>query len=200
MSKCCKKLTKEVLGLQCYEPKTQIKRQKIPQPPRKPRFVVVVVESLQDKKKECFVKKILESHCCELYKYFSFTVPADIVVKKIKEVLDKYANDPEVDFIHIAGLTNFGNKTTSGDIIQTFSGRILVTYVPLYVQYSSATAGNNVTQGEILAKCHFYENNGKEIFTIMSNSSSSTDGINISLNRIMGPEAARFLCRKFNIN
>jgi len=39
---------------------------------------------------------------------------------------------------------------------------------------------------------------GKRIFTIMSSSSASTDGLNIALNRILGPEANRFLVKKLD--
>jgi len=196
MSDCCKKLQKKVFGLQCYEPNTSIKRQKVKKTPRKPQFIVIVVDTTYDKQKECLVKKILDSHCCELYKYFSINDPIDDAVRKIEVLLQQYSNDPDVDFIHIGGLTSFVYQTTSSDLIREFNGRELSTYIPLYTQYSTQNADNNTIQGDIIAKSHFYVNLGKRTFTIMSTSSSSTDALNVALNRILGPEANQFLFKK----
>jgi len=195
---CCKKLEKQVFGLQCYEPKTNIRRQNQRNPSRKPNFIVIVVESAYDKQKECLVKKMLESHCCELYKYFSINEPINIALNRVEFLLNTYGEDSAVDFIHIGGLTSFDNPTTSSDLIRQFYGRELSTYIPLYTQYSTQTADNNTIQGYIIAKSHFYVNLGKRIFTIMSSSSASTDGLNIALNRILGPEANRFLVKKLD--
>lgn len=196
MSDCCLKLKKKVFGLQCYEPNTSIKRQKNPKLPRKPQFIIIISETTYDKQKECLVKKILDSHCCELYKYFSINDPANEALKKIEVLLQQYGNDSDVDFIHIAGLTSFDYQITSSDLVREFYGRELTSYIPLYTQYSTQNAGNNTIQGDVIAKSYFYVNSGKRTFTIMSTSSSSTDALNISINRILAPEANQFLVKK----
>ena len=187
---------KQVFGLQCYEPNTSIQRQKVQKTPRKPQFIVIIVETTYDKQTEYLVKKILESHCCELYKYFSINDPINDVIRKIEVLLQQYGNDPDVDFIHIGGLTSFNYPTTSSDLVREFNGRELSAYIPLYTQYSTQNANNNTIQSDIIAKSHFYVNLGKRTFTIMSTSSSSTDALNVALNRILGPEANRILFKK----
>lgn len=198
MTECCKKLEKEVFNLQCYEPKTSIRRQNQGGVlPRKPNFIVVVIEQTTDECKAKIVKKILDSHCCNLYKYFSIT--SEDPIKRCREILSEYAENPLVDFIHFGGLTSFDNEVTTTDLIDEYSGRDLTSYLPLFTQFSTQNADNNTIQGIINAKSHFYFYEEKSIYTILSTSSSSSDALNVALNRILVPEAKRFLQKKYKI-
>ena len=195
MKDCCKQLEKEVFNLQCYEPKTRTRRSTTDLTvPRKPNFVVVVIERTTDEKKASIVKKILDSHCCNLYKYFSIT--SGDPIEESRKILDEYYENPLVDFIHFGGFTSFDNEVTTTDLIEEKSGRELPAYLPLFTQFGSQCAKANPVQGIITAKSHFYENNGRRIFTILSSSSSSSDALNIALNRILAPEANAFLVKK----